>query len=646
MRGWIARFRVTARMARRQARRTLASSVLVVLMVALPVGALAAGGVLMDSSFGTEAQKADVELGQNQGYVIIVNGPDPSLRQHPSDPTWTRIDWKGGDGPNEAPEPVNPVRPLLATPAAALPAGTKLLPVSEPRAIQVNTAGGTGAMTAIIGDVWEPSFAGRFDVVGGERPHGPGQIMATQAALDRLGAKLGDAVALTEPALRATVVGVIDFAAVPDSREILFLGWAHASAFGLGGEAYDPRWYLPDTALSWADVQQLNTQGVTAYSREVVLDPPLLDDGEIRSNGFWDRWGPVVMVIIAGAVFAAYQVMLLAGAAFAVSSRRQRQALATAASVGAAPAEVRRIVLLQGTVLGLVGGLLGLALGAAVAALFMQLADNGDRTQFWGYNVPWWALAVILLFAVAVGTLSALVPARGAAKAEVLAALRGARKPQQPSRKRPAWGSVLIFAGVGLTVAGALGALALVGVGPEQLSYDSPVRWLPWIALIAGPLFAQIGIILAGAWILHLISRPFSRIGLGARLASRDAAANAARSVPAFASIAAAVFISVFAVNMFGVSFASTARDHVQMAPIGYSFTYHITGTPEGRAAAIDMAVEALTREGARDVITVRVAEAWEPGDPPTPGLLPMASYPSSVLCGSMDQASWEECTR
>src|SRR5690606_8292995 len=86
--------------------------------------------------------------------------------------------------------------------------------------------------------------------------------------------------------------------------------------------------------------------------------------------------------------FTAYLVILLAGAGFAVSARRQQRSLAVAASVGAGRESVLRIVLLQGSVLGLIGGMLGAGIGIGLAYPALRIFDDGAAQSFWGFHVP------------------------------------------------------------------------------------------------------------------------------------------------------------------------------------------------------------------------------------------------------------------
>jgi putative ABC transport system permease protein len=79
--------------------------------------------------------------------------------------------------------------------------------------------------------------------------------------------------------------------------------------------------------------------------------------------------------------------------------------------------------------------------------------------------------------------------------------------------------------------------------------------------------------VLAGHWILSLLTRVGARLGLASRIATRDAAANPSRVVPAFGAIAACVFIASFALTAVGVWSASAATTWTYSSPLG---TVHV----------------------------------------------------------------------
>ena len=552
------RWRVPVRLAQRQVRRTWLSSLLITVLIALPIAGMAAYAIVAASMQGTPAERSRVELGLMEAWVTPVGSPDTGLWQSPTDP-W----FNGTPGDGYGIRPTDPGTPL-DDPSAALPAGTETVRMTSSSADAV-TPNGIARFSVWIGPAWDPRFAGRFDLVGGSAPAGPGEIAVTPATLERLDVDLGGAVRLTADPRAWTITGLIDDAEIPDSETAFFLPAAATSFLDDGGT----RWYLPDLALTWADVQELNARGVIAYSRDVVAEDPSTGPGAEHwaTTSTWDYLWTVYTVLIIGGIFAAYVVVMLAGAAFAVTARRQQRSLAIAASVGAPPRELFRTVLLQGTTLGAVGGFAGLALGVGVAAGIMSLTSNGSATQYWGFHLPWLVLVGILVFAVAVGTLAALVPARAVARSDALQSLRAARRPQRPGRARPVWGFVLLLIGVAVTLASAV--VWLAARAQPQTAPFSPLHALPPYGIIAGPIIVQIGVLVSGGWLLWTLSRGLSRVSVAARIASRDAAANAGRTVPAFAAIAATVFIGVFAFAQTAMQSAETERQWFYNAPVG-----------------------------------------------------------------------------
>lgn len=584
------RSRVAVRLAQRQVRRTWASSLLIVALVALPIAAMAGAAVYVASLLATPQERVTAELGRMQAWVQAVGVPDAGMWQNPEDPWWNGYPFDS-DG-----NPTTPEGEVATDPFDALPAGTETIAVST-GTVRMETATGVGRINALAGDIADPRFEGRYWVTDGRAPRNDREVLVTASALGRFGVTLGGEVHSLDTDEDYTVVGTF--------RSAGYDGAGDAIAFADADTLGTTTWFLPAHALSWADVQELNDGGVVAFSREVVLDPPPFEQPDGTTGSTREQQNVTAMLSLlaalgVGGVAAAYVVVMLAGAAFAVSARRQQRSLAIAASVGADAKDLRRVIRLQGATLGLVGGAVGILLGVALAALVFWIASMTPQTPFAGFHVPWWVLVLILVFAVGVGTASALMPARTVAKTDALSALRGVRKPQTVRASRPIWGSIMLIVGVAITVLSGIAAAAVTAAGTTAIAWDSPLRWLPTVGIIAGPIIAQLGIILSGRWLLHLASGAMSHGGVSARVASRDAVANASRTVPAFAAIGATVFVGVFAAAFGSMATGQTARNWTYEAPVGGVWVQAYPTKAEG----VDPAAVAGGVAAARKILT------------------------------------------
>jgi putative ABC transport system permease protein len=570
-RGRWARAAAELRLARRAVVRAGGGSMLVATLVALPMIALGGGLVVWASHTPTLAQEVTLALGDSQARFEIVNGPDPSLSQVAEDPGNWSVDWD-----EDAVKPANPELARIADPLDLIPTGTRTLEISTGM-VTGETAGGLGNLGAVIGQAWDPSLAGRFEAIAGQPPSNDREAMVSPGALERLGAEIGDTLVLTEPSGTFTIAGVMKSADRPSSYQEVFL----PRTAGTGSAIESSLWFTPDWQPEAADLSTFNREGVVVAARDLML--------QRTGAAYVDpaaAWGIAAGVAVA-MTFCAYLVMLLAGAAFSVSARRQQHSLAVAASVGAQRSTIFRIVLLQGSVLGLLGGIGGAAIGVAAAFLTLVLLDDGNVRSFWGFHVPWWGIVGITAFAVVVGTLAALVPARNATRGDVLHALRGARRPVSVRADRPLWGSLLILVGLGVTLAS---GLALAGLDPSD--FNHPMRMIGVVGIVAGPILFQVGVIVAGHWVLSLIARAGSWLGLPGRIAVRDAAANPGRVVPAFAAIAACVFIASFALSAVAIYTASATRYYWWQAPEG-SLRIDIWASQEVAAETEQLALDA-----------------------------------------------------
>ncbi len=583
------------RLARRQVLSGWTSSLLVVLLIVLPMALVTGALVYAEGRQPTTDERIRAEVGDADAWVSIVSGPDPSLFQYLDQPEW----WEIARDDNGS--PVNEPQPMPDSPAPFLPAGLETIEIGE-GTVTVETAGGIAPMTAVVGDAGAGALRGRFDLHGrfashgGHAATGDDEAMVSPGALARLGARVGDTLTLTEPAGTYTITGVLSRAEDPDAAEVVFLPGTAANR-ALQSDPFRTRWYVPKWSPTPEEVAALNREGIIVFDRDLVANP---GTGAAPGDSSALNW-TVLGLVSAAAAFAGYLIVLLAGAAFSVSARRQQRSLAVAASVGATRGDVFRIVLLQGTVLGLAGGLGGAAAGIGLGILFLHLLDDGAVSTFWGVHIPWSLLIAVVLFAVVVGTLAALLPARAATRGEVIAALRGSRGPVSVRVDRPLWGSLLLIVGVAVT---ALSALWLAAINAEEfVSSDDARRVICIWGIILGPLLLQVGVILAGHWIISLLSRVLSRWGLAPRIASRDAAAHPGRIVPAFAAIAACAFLASVTLGGLAITTKQTERGWWHNGPVG---TLSVHGWMNNDPSLEEAVTPELAREkeaAARDIL-------------------------------------------
>ncbi|GCD90361.1 FtsX-like permease family protein [Nocardioides sp. LS1] len=503
MNAWLAGWRLSLRLARREGLRARGRSILVLVMIALPVLGVTAADVVLRTQDVNSAESLDRRLGTaeakvtvQQGTSFVHQGPDPDQAM-----------MSGGDAKDPR---------LTAAQVAGALGGARLV---EERSGQVSfrTAKGDGDAIGTEVDLGDPLTTGLYRLTSGRLPQKAGEVVVN-AALAAKGYAVGDSLdTTTEGAPDPTIVGIAESATNRDYPEVAGpIGSLDLDTYGATS------WLVDGDPVSWTQVLGLNARGASVLSRAVVLDPPPLPP-EVRDYIDPGRNAFVAIVVLV-IVMALIEVVLLAGPAFAVGARRQSRSLALMSATGGTPAQARRVVLGSAVVLGGLAALAGVAAGIGVGRALVPVAQAYSGTWFGPFEVPWPHLLGIAGFGLLSAFLAAVVPATIASRQDVVAVLAGRRSDKRPSLRSPLLGLLLLGAGVAGAAYGSRGA----GGNGEYF--------------IAGAAIVSVlGMILLVPVVLVAVSALSARLPLTLRYAARDAARHRSRTVPAVAAVAATV---------------------------------------------------------------------------------------------------------
>ena len=429
----VVRMRLAVRLAAREVRRALGRSVLVVVMVAVPVAAVVATSTLLRTDDVSPAEALPGRVGQADARVATYPfTPDGGVYANPATGQFfgsrqERVDVP--DEPEVQPDEVNRTTDEVLGLLDDVERSTVLL-----RGTTSFGAGDADGRTVdvVVGDLGDPLLGGLVQVQRGRLAATADEVALTPA-LVRPDDAVGDVVRVGPGAGReVVVVGVVDLVDLPDARAVLAA--SAADDLLLTGDEVDTaptvEVYVDvpgDVGLE--EVLRLNEAGYPVVSRALAEDPPAQEEWgppDIEDPALTASAGEVVGGTLVGALVV-LEVVLLAGPAFAVGARRQERDLALLAATGAAPADLRRVVLAQGVLLGalaaVVGGAAGLGL-AAVAAVPLRARDLLDGPFDPDPRV---VVGVVALGALA-GLAAAWLPARRVVRRPVAAA------PDRPAR--------------------------------------------------------------------------------------------------------------------------------------------------------------------------------------------------------------------
>ncbi|HLV54327.1 MAG TPA: FtsX-like permease family protein [Actinotalea caeni] len=332
----------------------------------------------------------------------------------------------------------------------------------------------------------------------------------------------------------------------------------------------DPEFY-GTVLVALADGADLESVRADLQSAPGLADASVQTVPELAAERTARETGSNVTFLVVMLGFAAVALSvagLVISNTFQVLVAQRTRTLALLRCVGASRGQIRRSVLLEASLVGLLSSLAGLALGTGVVMIGVRVLDGAFTSSTIGTTVPFgWAVPVVTIgVGVLVTLLSALVPARMATRVAPVAALRPVEGPSEQGAGRRR---------MTLTVAATLiGALMLAGGVALSLGLSdtdtADAAMLGGLAIgVLGGLISLTGILVGSVFLVPRLLPLLGRLA-GKGVPARIATANAVRNPRRTAATTNALVIGVALVVMMSTG-AYSAR-HTLMDELDSSF--------------------------------------------------------------------------
>ncbi|WP_406206635.1 ABC transporter permease [Streptomyces sp. NBC_01017] len=406
----------------------------------------------------------------------------------------------------------------------------------------------TGAPT--IGTAWNPTERSPVELTSGHAPKGDAQVLIDAETAESKDVRIGDRLTVIgqEGSFPVEVVGIVTFTTTNPGAALVFFD-TEAAQTKLLGDSKAATSISLDAAegVSDADLKRRVAEalgGDTGAYELRTADEQAESDVE-QLGGFLDIIKYVMLGFAGIAVLVG--VFLIVNTFSMLIAQRTRE-LGLLRALGADRRQVRRSVLAEALLLGLVGSTLGLAAGIGLAVALIELMGLlGMNIRAAEMVIGWGTPVVAYVVGLGVTFVAAYLPARRAAGVSPMAALADAEIADigRPLKLRAIVG----------TVVGAGGTAALVGCAmSSKTSTAASLLGLGVIltliaTVIAGPLLVRPVIrVLGGAF-----PALFGSIG---RMSQRNALRNPRRT----GATAAALMVGLALVGGMSVASASMTK--------------------------------------------------------------------------------------
>ena len=395
------------------------------------------------------------------------------------------------------------------------------------------------------GGTWVPDPSiNPLTISTGRAPVGSHEVMLLESTATAAGAGVGDTVRIETPGgrLDATVTGLVTRGiSGSDGSTLTVFDLPTAQKYLL--QATDKVTSISVKAEPGVSQTTLAASITSALPKGVKIQTGAQRTADI-SERLQTAFQFINIFLLTFALIALFVAVFLIFNTFSMLVAQRTRELALLRAVGATRAQVRRSVLAEATVLGLLAAVLGV-LGGVVVSQGLRLLLKG-----FGADLPSGPLVIeprTILISLVVGVIvtlvSAYLPARRAAIVPPVAAMRDEISlPVRSLRIRTVLGVVLLVLAVLLARRG----LALPDDGTRASQLVGLSAFCALVAVIAlAPML--------GRGVLRVLGAPFSRSAIG-RLATENGRRNPRRT----AATASALAIGLALMTAIGVIAAST----------------------------------------------------------------------------------------
>ena len=269
----------------------------------------------------------------------------------------------------------------------------------------------------------------------------------------------------------------------------------------------------------------------TIWGASVVTNAQL-SNPNAATFGTASKFPPATVILLVEALGLVF-IGLVSVAGFSVLAQRRLRALGMLSAIGATERNLRLVMIVNGLAVGVAGALAGAVLGLGAWLGYAPALQQSTGHVIDAANLPWRAIAIGILLAVATSVLASRRPAKMIAAVPVVVALSGRPAPPKAAHRAVLPG-VIVFA-VGVVCLATAGGLAgATGNGGS-----------PALHLVAGLVAVVVGIILLAPLCVGVLAAGTgSRLPVAIRIALRDLVRYRARSGAALAATTFAVFLA------------------------------------------------------------------------------------------------------